>query len=227
MHDASRSRSFSTAMRGRATLGHDSHDVATTISDRHAPTCRSVSTASNPRSTGTSATVLGDCTALSEVPFTSGVDDREHDFKQAEQQSQVTELFAPGCAEPFKMDIVLRDLRGILPSSGTPVEPGTIAESSFMETQLADFFSSETAASYWHTRFCALYGATELQRRDAMAARPSLAAARAAPLLRELEPDDKRISDPARFLELIWEMWCTASGTNAKGEPIVAEAALV
>jgi hypothetical protein len=103
---------------------------------------------------------------------------------------------------------------------------GDYSQSSFLGQPLRNFFASDAEAKAWHVEFSSHIGAIELNRNDAMATAPSIAAARTAPLLRRLEAHDARVAGPARYLELVWEMWCCSRGVDLSERPVTAETAL-
>ncbi|KAJ1446589.1 hypothetical protein M885DRAFT_591748, partial [Pelagophyceae sp. CCMP2097] len=177
--------------------------------------------------TGTADTKLADVDMVCKAPFWYGTDFRQHDVKHAEQQAHGTQFRHHACPTAFRLDRVLCDFRGVRDATAALSPAGDVSNSSFMGRPLVEFFPGDVdAASAWHRKFCKLIGPTELQRKDPMATDPSIAAARTAPLLRELEERDARIAGPRRFLELVWLMWCCAGGVCTDGLRITPDANL-
>jgi hypothetical protein len=158
------------------------------------------------------------------VTISFGTDGRQHDTKHVEQQGHGNDLKHQESVASFRLDQVLCGLRGVDSATGKLTVSGDIRCSFYLGRPLADFFPDDAAAATaWHRKFCQHIGATELQRKDPMATRPSIAAARTAPLLRELEKHDARVAGPARFLELVWQMWCASGGVGLKEQRITPD----
>ena len=171
--------------------------------------------------TGTTATVLATCATAQDVPFFYGTDGIQHDFKHAEQTGYENPIILPGY-EPFQMDTIVHGLRGVR-DDGKLVGAGMIDASKYKDRQLASYFNTRDKAVVWHTAFAKPVTVEVLQRRDAMKTSNSVAIAKVAGLLRQLELREPGLGGPARYTTLLEQMWACSRGRNVEDKAVAPE----